>query len=134
MWLESDPGLLLGWNIFREEELERRWEEDPSTFARCRGVKGCVLCLSREERKEGGKSLSLISCLRFYRLERLEEGELPLKLGEAEHSSLCCYCSFSSVSFLFPVLILNWEPTLWMLKHPMLGCQWCFHSTVQTES
>lgn len=95
-------------------------------------MKGWGLCLPEEERKEGEKSPSLISCLRFCRLERLEEGELPLKLGEAEHSSLCYHCSFSSGSFLFPV-ILDWEPTLRMLKHPMLGCQWCFHGRVQTE-
>lgn len=120
-WLESDPGFPLGWNIFREEEWDSRWEEDPSTFARCKGVKGWFLCLSEEERKEGGKSPSLISCLRFCKLERLEEGELPLKLGEPEHSSLCCHCSSSSGSFLFPVLILHLEPTLRMAKTPNTG-------------
>lgn len=128
MWLESDPGFLLGWNIFREEEWESEGEEDPSTFARCRGIKGRGLCLSEEERKGGEKSPSLISCLRFCRLERLQRGELPLKLGEAEHSSLCCHCCFSSASFLFPVLILDWEP-----EHPALGCQWCSHGRAQTE-
>lgn len=85
-------------------------------------VKGGVLCLSEDERKEGEKkSPSLISCLRFCRLERLEEGELPLKLGEAEHSSLCCHCSSSSASFLFPVLILDLEPTLGMAQTPNTG-------------
>lgn len=131
-WQESDPGFLLGWNIFREEEWDSRWEEDPSTFSRCRGMKGWVLCLS-EERKEGGKSPSLISCLRLCKLERLEEGELPLKLGEAEHSSLCCHCSSSSGSFLFPVLICIWSPPSGWPKHPTLGCQWCCHLGVQTE-
>lgn len=90
-------------------------------FCKIQGVKEGVLCLSEEERKEGEKSPSLISCLRFCRLERLEEGELPLKLGEAEHSSLCCHCSSSSSSFLFPVLILDWEPTPRMAKAPNIG-------------
>lgn len=35
-WLESVPGFLLGWDIFREEEWERVGGRS-STFARYRG-------------------------------------------------------------------------------------------------